>query len=69
MPNETAQLVAFCATGLLLLLALLGIPAGCQMAEQREITERVRAACAGDLNGDAARSAACTLALTQRANR
>lgn len=41
-------------------------PVACSIAENESITERVQAACQGDLSADAARASACTLALTQR---
>jgi hypothetical protein len=47
---------------------LIGGVTSCTMHETAQITKRVKAACTGDLN-DAARSSACTLALTQRERR
>jgi hypothetical protein len=54
----------------LVLFAVLGItlvlgPAACAAHDANQITERVRVACAGDLN-DAARNAACTIAIMQK---
>ena len=46
----------------------IGGPVACSIQEAQQITERVKAACVGDLN-EAARSAACTLALMQRPQR
>lgn len=64
--SETAGIVTACATGLLFFAILVAGPVTCSVFKDQEWTKQVVAACAGDLNSDASRSAACTLALTDR---
>jgi len=51
--------------GFVLVMVLLVVgPVSCAINENHEITERIKAACQGDLQ-ESNRSAVCTLALTQ----
>jgi hypothetical protein len=59
----TASIAAILCFGM-----LIGGPVSCAMQDAQQITERVKAACGGDLDSPS-RSSACTLALTQRPNR
>ena len=61
--SENASIITACITGLLLMALLVGGPVACSISADRQSTERVRAACTGDLVKDPARSAACVLAL------
>jgi hypothetical protein len=61
--------IVYCVTGVLMFATLIGGPVSCSMVENRNITERVQAACSGNLSTDAARASACTLALTQRGSK
>ena len=58
--------VAVCTAVVVVVAVLVGGPVACDMEAERQHTERVRAACHGDLAADAARAVACTLALTRR---
>lgn len=58
--------VAVCTAVVLAFAVLVGGPASCIVSYQREATRQIQAACQGDLHADAARSAACTLALMKR---
>ena len=46
------------------MIIIIGGPVSCAINENHEITERIKAACQGDLQ-ESNRSAVCTLALTQ----
>jgi hypothetical protein len=61
--QKTSQIITFCVTGLLVFAILIGGPISCMEQAQHEATQRVQTACSGNLNIDAARSAACVLAL------
>lgn len=61
--NDTMQVISVCATIVLLLAILIGGPAACSMHAQEEATKRAASVCEGDLKTDAARAAACVVAV------
>lgn len=64
--SDNASIITACLTGLLFFAILMGGPVTCSILQTQEWTKQVESACAGDLGKDAARSAACALALTKR---
>ena len=66
--SDASAWVSGVIAAVLLFALLVGGPVTCTVLTQREITKQVQFACTGDLQHDAARSAACVLALRKRAS-
>ncbi|MDA8253734.1 MAG: hypothetical protein M0Z28_31785 [Rhodospirillales bacterium] len=66
--SDTVAWISGVVAAVLMLAMLVAGPATCTVLTQREITKQVQVACGGDLSHDAARSAACVLALRKRAS-
>ena len=61
--QDIFQVITLCVTGLLFFAILIVGPISCIEQSQHEATQRTQTTCSGNLNTDAARSAACVLAL------
>lgn len=66
--NDTVTWISGAIAAVMIFAMLVAGPATCTVLTQREITKQVQVACGGDLKDDAARSAACVLALRKRAS-
>jgi hypothetical protein len=60
-----ANWISGCIAGVVMFGVLVGGVTSCAVIDSQQQTKRVEAACTGNLSSDAARSAACTLALAK----